>query len=287
MKDQAESLRLKIMKAQGKQATTVAVVSGKGGVGKSNFSMNFAISLAKNGKKVLLFDLDIGMGNIHILSGQVVDRSIADFFAGEYELEEIILQGPNEISYVFGGSGLAQIVEWSQTTFERWLDALESLQYEYDYFLFDMGAGATSESLELLMSVDEMIVLTTPEPTAITDAYSMMKYIQLMVKDKSFYLVCNRAETKREGVGTLERLSITMRKFLQKEVNILGVLPEDPVVKKAVIAQTPFLIHYPKSSISRSLELVVQKYLSNDERTIDSTLKRNFIHRLRHFFFER
>jgi len=123
----------------------------------------------------------------------------------------------------------------------------------YDYILFDMGAGASSATIEFLLSVDEIIAVTTPEPTAMTDVYSMMKYIFLKDRSKEISIICNRAATKREGRETLLRLKHTVGKFLLKEVSDLGFLPEDPTVRKAVINQVPLVIGYPSSAVSKSL----------------------------------
>lgn len=285
MKDQAEGLRLKLRELHQSPAKTAAVISGKGGVGKSNISVNIAVILAQLGKKVLLFDLDIGMANIHILSGISADRSIVDFIENGYELKDLIISGPGGFSYIFGGSGLGRLLEWSENDFQRWIESVAKLQWEYDYILFDMGAGASKESLELLMSVDDLLVITTPEPTAVTDAYSMMKYIQMRDQDKHFYLICNRAESNQEGQVTLERISMAMEKFLHKEVSKLGILPEDKIVKNAVASQTPFFLYNPYSSISRSLKSIVEIYLSQSN-VMGTIQKGRFIGKLRQFFLK-
>jgi flagellar biosynthesis protein FlhG len=285
MKDQADGLRLKLRELQQSPAKTAAVISGKGGVGKSNISVNLAVVLAQLGKKVLLFDLDIGMANIHILSGISADRSIADFIEKHYELEDLIVPCSGGFSYIFGGSGLGRLLEWSEQDFQRWIDSIAKLQWEYDYILFDMGAGASKESLELLMSVEDLIVVTTPEPTAVTDAYSMMKYIHMRDQDKHFYLICNRAESNKEGQETLERIAAAMQKFLNKEVSRLGILPEDKLVKKAVTSQTPFFLYNPHASVSRSLKSIVEIYLSKSNKT-GMIQKNHFIGKLRQFFWK-
>lgn len=261
MRDQAESLRLKMLKNQGDLGRSIAVVSGKGGVGKSNFSTNFATTLARKGKKVVLVDMDIGMGNIHILIGNSVSYSLRDYLQGNKLLDEVIFEGPSGIQYISGGSGMSSLLEWSEEMFERLIYAFEELQKNYDYILFDMGAGITNWSLDLLVSVDEIVVISTTEPTSITDAYSMMKYIHLKDKDKRFYLLCNRTFSKEEGLETLNRLKLTMKSFLGKDVIVLGSLPEDPVVRKAVREQVPFSIAYPDALITKTLQLIVARFI--------------------------
>src|SRR5436305_348856 len=175
MKDQAESLRLRLQRRHGLKPKTkaIAVVSGKGGVGKSNFSLNFSISLSKRGLNVLLFDMDVGMGNLDILMGKSSERTIVDYLTGTSRLADIITEGPEGVKFIGGGTGLGQLV--NQDRLGALSDDLDTFLEEYDYLIFDMGAGINQESLKFLLSVHEIIVITTPEPTALMDAYAMMK----------------------------------------------------------------------------------------------------------------
>lgn len=264
MRDQADKLRLKMLQNQNKLGKSIAVVSGKGGVGKSNFSTNFAINLAKLGKKVVIFDMDIGMGNVNILIGKNPQYNLNDYLSQHVSLQDVMYEGPYGLQYISGGSGLSSLVEWSESMFDRLISAFSYLQMSYDFILFDMGAGATNWSLDLLSSIEEIIVISTAEPTSITDAYSMMKYIHLRDQNKTFYLLCNRSYSKEEGEETLERLKSTMLKFLSKEVKILGTLPEDPCVRKAVREQTPFSIAYPNAPISKNLHDIVVRFVQEE-----------------------
>ena len=286
MRDQAESLRLKMLKTQGNLGRSIAVVSGKGGVGRSNFSTNFATTLASKGKKVVLVDMDIGMGNIHILIGKSVSYSLRDYLQGSKLLDEVIVEGPSGLQYISGGSGMASLLEWSEEMFQRLIHAFEELQKNYDYILFDMGAGITSWSLDLLTSVDEIVVISTAEPTSITDAYSMMKYIHLKDTDKQFYILCNRTFSKEEGLETLNRLKLTMKSFLGKDVIALGSLPEDPVVRKAVREQVPFSIAYPDALITKTLYLIVARFMEHrvEEIHAHEQAPNKFLSRLKSIF---
>ncbi|KOY82696.1 MinD/ParA family protein [Lysinibacillus macroides] len=286
MRDQAETLRLKMMRRQGELGRAIAVVSGKGGVGKSNFTMNFAITLAQKGKKVAIVDMDIGMGNINILIGKNASYSLKDYLEGNKLLDEVIFEGPQELRYISGGSGMTSVLDWSEIMFERLIHAFEQLQKNYDYILFDMGAGATNWSLDVLTSIDEIIVISTAEPTSITDAYSMMKYIHVRDSEKQFYILCNRAFSKEEGIETNERLKLTMKRFLDKDVTILGSLPEDPVVRKAVREQVPFSLAHPDALISKTLQLIVVRFMEYRAEEIhahDQTTKK-FLTKLRSIF---
>lgn len=262
MRDQAETLRLKMLKSQGKLSKSIAIVSGKGGVGKSNFSTNFAHALLAKGKKVIIIDMDIGMGNIHILLGMAPRNSLTDYLLNKKEIDEVVNEAPGGLSFISGGSGLDMVIEWSAAMFDRLIQAFEYLQQGYDFILFDMGAGATQRSIELIVAVDEIIVISTTEPTSITDAYSMMKFICLQDPEKVFSIVSNRVSKGDDGNDAVTRLQYAMRKFLGKETKILGFLPEDSVVHKAVLAQEPFILLYPKAPISKRMMAIAETFVS-------------------------
>lgn len=285
MKDQAEKLRLKILESQGTLGRSIAVVSGKGGVGKSNFTTNFATLLAKTGKKVVILDMDIGMGNVHVLMGRTAKYSFKDYLDGELPLEDVMFEAPEEVKYISGGSGMASLMEWSDATFRRLIGALETLQKDYDFVLFDMGAGIADWSLDLLTSIDEIIVISTAEPTSIMDAYSMMKYIHLKDNSKKFYILCNRAFTIEEGRDTTNRLKTVMERFLEKEVAILGSLPEDAVVRKAVRQQALFSTLYPDAPISLTMKKIVEQFLKEQKEEVHATVSSNkFLSKLKSIF---
>lgn len=285
MRDQAEKLRLKMLESQGALGRSIAVVSGKGGVGKSNFTTNFATLLAQSGKKVVIVDMDIGMGNIHILIGKTVKYSLKDYLDGNLVIQDVIFEGPGSLHYISGGSGMATIMEWSEKMFERLIDGFELLQKEYDYVLFDMGAGVANWSLNLLTSIDEIIVISTAEPTSIMDAYSMMKYIHIQDETKTFYLLCNRAFSKEEGQETIHRLKTVMERFLSKEVVMLGSLPEDAVVRKAVRQQIPFALSFPDAPISKGMQKIVERFLYHQTEEVHSTTRTNhFLSKLKSIF---
>lgn len=285
MRDQAEKLRMKILESQGALGRSIAVVSGKGGVGKSNFTTNFAVNLAKLGKRVVVLDMDIGMGNVHILIGKNAQYHLKHYLFGEVSLEDVMYEGPYQLKYISGGSGLSSVIEWSNEMFDSLINAFEQLQKSFDYILFDMGAGAANWSLDLLTSVDEIIVISTAEPTSITDAYSMMKYIHLKDQNKTFYVLCNRAYSKEEGQDTLNRLENAMMKFLQKDVIVLGSLPEDPSVRIAVREQVPFSIAFPESNISKTLKVMVQQFVDRQVFEVHAQEKQpTFLSKLRSIF---
>lgn len=285
MRDQAEALRMKLLEQEGQLGKAIAIVSGKGGVGKSNFCMNFALQLAEQNKRVVILDMDIGMGNIHILIGESASNNLGDYLVGDQPLEDVILTAPFGIDYISGGSGMASVLEWSDAMFVRLTDAFDELLKRYDYILFDMGAGATNWSLDLLMSIDDVIVITTAEPTAITDAYSMMKYIHLKDDSKHYYLICNRILSKQEGEETTSRLKLAMERFLEKDIQVLGSLPEDVAVRQSVREQVPFSIQYPTAPITKALRLIVLRFLEEPVTKVEQQ-PTTFLNKLRTIFWK-
>ena len=283
MRDQAETLRLRMLESQREISRSIAIVSGKGGVGKSNFSTNFAYALLSKGKKVIIIDMDIGMGNIHILLGMTPRRSLKDYLVGGQGIEEVINSTPEGLDFISGGSGLDAVLDWSETMFDRLITAFEQLQREYDVILFDMGAGATRSAIELLVAIDEIIVISTTEPTSITDAYSMMKFICMRDPDKTINIVSNRVSKTDDENSAVTRLQFAMRRFMQKETTILGVLPEDSVVHRAVLRQKPYLLLYPNAPISKGMMEIAIRFLHR-ESEIDQKETIGFLGKLKRMF---
>ncbi len=288
MNDQAEILRKRVEGFQHESiAKTLAVISGKGGVGKSNFSLNFAISLAQKGKKVLLFDMDIGMGNIDILLGKNSPYTIIDFFERGLPLAEIVTIGPEQVSIITGGTGLTNLFTLDEAKFSRFMEEFNKLLKQYDYIIFDMGAGMTEDSVKFLLCVEELIVIATPEPTSVMDAYSIMKYLHSINSELPFFLVCNRVLTLKEGQETIARMQKALKKFLHKETTILGYLPEDRTVLHAVTKQIPFTLYDPRAEISEALANLASRYENHSFDEEWSLPKRNFLQNMKKYFLGR
>ncbi|QGH34553.1 P-loop NTPase [Gracilibacillus salitolerans] len=286
MADQAAKLRQKLRGVHSHyHAKTIAVVSGKGGVGKSNIALNFSLSLASKGKKVLLFDLDVGMGNIDILLGKSSNYSIINLFENKLSIYDIIELGPKSLHYIAGGSGQDHIFYLNEERLQFFLEQLELLLREYDYIIFDMGAGVTRETIHYILAVDECILVTTPEPTSMTDAYSMIKHVLLQQPTK-FHLIINRSKSKKQGIDIMNRMNSAVKRFLDHDVVPLGTIPDDSAVTDAVLAQQPFVIYNPKSKASVAIEHVTNHYLGEPEPSKKSD-DSGFLNRLRRLITER
>lgn len=287
MTDQAENLRARIKRQlDGERAKTIAVISGKGGVGKSNFALNFSISLSKHRKKVLLFDLDVGMGNIDLLLGKTAEKTIAHFLTEEYSLDDII-QKNYDIHYIAGGTGLNHAIKLEKDRVEHLLQELKHVLYDYDYLIFDIGAGMNDELVRLLSGIETLIVVVTPEPTSILDAYSAMKIIHLQVPEAKFYLLGNRMKNEKENNTVMKRLQAVMNSFLQKDCEILGFLPEDSTIISAVKNQIPFLLFKPNSNAAKQMRIVTKNYLMKIDSLEQTQKEDHFIERLKHFLLRK
>lgn len=262
MNDQAQSLRQRLQRQTGKNAKTIAITSGKGGVGKSNFAVNFALELLERGKRVLIFDLDVGMGNIDILLGLYSEKTMIDILNDNLTIADIVKVGPKGLGYISGGSGLSHFFKMDQRKWAHFFSEYEAVMDMYDFIIFDMGAGATKESLSFILAADECFVITTPEPTAITDAYGMIKHIVNNQKDMPIYIVMNRCHSVKEGRKTTGKFKSIIWQFLNKDIRNIGSLPEDTIVSTSVKRQMPYILLNSKAKISLAMQHIVDTYLS-------------------------
>jgi len=289
MNDQAAVLREKVLKKHQnslRNCKTLAVLSGKGGVGKSNLSLNLSLALTKQKQRVLLFDMDIGMGNIDILIGQTASYTMVDLLEKKLSIQQIIKKGPQDLAYVAGGTGISSVFEWSPSDLAHLIQELNSLTNQYDYMIFDMGAGMSESVLKFLKAVDEMIVVTTPEPTSITDAYAAIKLAASYSVSAPVRLIINKTLSDKEGNETYERFNRAVQQFLNISISLLGIVPNDQAVQKAVNRQIPFLLQNPASKASISLIEMVNILIPQDNR-VTAKNEGMFIRRLKRFFLER
>lgn len=288
MHDQAANLREKLNRNSDlPSAKTIAIVSGKGGVGKSNTALNFSIELLCSHKRVLLFDLDVGMGNIDILLGGQQDQTILDMLTERLTIDQVITKGPKNLDYVAGGSSLAHIVAIDRKKMDYLLYQLQKLVPLYDYIIFDMGAGVSRENVAFILAADECMVVTTPEPTAIMDAYGMMKHILNKQLDMSIYVVMNRSHNTKQGTKALVRLQRIVQQFLNATIDPMGVLPEDLNVQKAVARQTPYVLLNKNASVSKAMKQITASYLAEVDRDKGFVIHHSFIRKIKNLLIER
>ncbi|MGM8211735.1 MinD/ParA family protein [Virgibacillus sp. W0430] len=288
MNDQAASLRRKLQHAKDKKAKTIAIVSGKGGVGKSNTALNMAIEIQERGKKVLVIDMDIGMGNIDILLGIYSKYTIVDMFNDFLPVHDIIEKGPKGLSYIAGGSGITQFFSLNDEKTNWFYNQYEQLVRMYDFIFFDLGAGASRENLYFTLASDECIVITTPEPTALTDAYGMIKHVINNRRNMPIRVLMNRCYKPIECTNKINQFKHIIKKFLEVDVQLLGMLPEDKSVGSAVIQQIPYILLYKKAPISKAIGKVVDQYLvHSDSDFTNKNVPSSFIQRIKQLMTKR
>lgn len=262
MLDQAENLRRLANKDNSKKkAKIITITSGKGGVGKSNFVVNMGITLHKKGKKVLIFDADIGMGNDDVLMGVLPSYNVFDLLEGK-DINEVVVEGPYGINLLPGGSGINYIENLEEEERLAFIEKLTSLD-EYDYIFIDTGAGINKNVLAFIACSEETIVITTPEPTSLTDAYSLIKAIDHFKLTNTANVIVNRAFSIKDGEETYNKLKRAVEKFLTIKVNYLGSISEDRKLVEGVRAQVPFTILHPKCDASKSIERISNKLIGN------------------------
>jgi flagellar biosynthesis protein FlhG len=259
MADQAEALRQKLSANAARTAKVFGVVSGKGGVGKSNISANLAISLSRGGKRVLVFDLDIGMGNIDLLLGRPSAKSIMDILQHGCHIWDIIEEDKSGISHIAGGRHFASLANLNSKMMDAFFTQLSEAEAVYDYIILDMGAGITEWSLAFILSCDEVLTVTTPEITSITDAYSMIKHIHANSPNLPVRLIINRYESRREGRAAAEKLIEVAQRFLHKNLSVAGMIPFDTSVMESVKRQVPFVLYDPSSPASAALSELAER----------------------------
>lgn len=287
--DQAQKLREIInMKSKGiketieeagsKDARIIAISSGKGGVGKTNFTVNLALALTRLDKKVAIVDADLGLANIDVVLGLVPKFTLSAVLRDEKSIEEIILEGPEGIQIVSGGSGVMDLVDLNDEEIQKLIESFEYLNQTADYILIDTGAGLNKSVLAFIKAASDLIMVVTPDPTSITDAYAVIKNIG--EQDNQVKVVINRIESNDEGNEVFNKINLASKKFLKMDLENIGYLYEDSNVRKAVRNQKPFLLAYPNSLASKGIEIIAYNLINNGAYTSSTSGFKQFINKL-------
>jgi len=234
-----------------RRASVIAVTSGKGGVGKSNIAVNLAIQLAAAGKQVVLLDADLGLANADVLCNVDLKCNLAHVIARRKELHEVLVPAPGGFSLIGGASGLARMADLSDDDRQRLVDAMGDLERVADVILIDTGAGISPNVLSFTRVADHVLVVTTPEPTAITDAYAVIKVLSRDGGDRRVSLLVNQVRSANEAKIVHGRIAQVAKQFLGVSVLDAGHVVSDPVVSQAVCRRTPFVLGNPNSPASR------------------------------------
>ena len=242
-----------------RQARVIAVTSGKGGVGKTNFSTNLSLTMAQSGQRVVVLDADLGLANLHVVLGVSPRYHLGHVMEGTISVLEALHDAPGGIQIIGGGSGLAELANLEAEKCEAFIASLSELDALADVIVIDTGAGLARNTLAFLNAVEEIIVVTTPEPTAFTDAYATIKVASIENPNARLMLVVNMAQSEAEGEAVANRLSLIVRQFLGVELEHLGTIPLDSSVGRAVRLQNPLMLSQPNSEAASAIRRITSQ----------------------------
>ena len=270
--DQAQNLR-EIVKNNAKanarqKSKIITVTSGKGGVGKTSVSINMAIQFRRQGKSVIIFDADFGLANIEVMFGAIPKYNLSDLIFRGKDLKDIIVTGPMDIGFISGGSGITGFGELTKDQVMYLVYKIKELENMADIIIIDTGAGISSAVMDFVVTSDEVLLVTTPEPTSITDSYSLLKALN---KHEDFHgeqtkinVIANRVKNYEEGVNLYNKLNVVVGKFLNIKIDFLGIIEADDNMSKSVLQQKPVSLAYPNSKGAKAIEKLAQKLLDKN-----------------------
>ena len=261
MTDQAQGLRNMMNTRKNKQTKIITVTSGKGGVGKSSLALNLAISLSRQGKCVLIVDMDFGFSNIDVMLGVNTKYDLMDVVNHNKDIQGIIEVGCEGVHFISGGSGVYELTKLDQNQLMAIVNNLYALENIADTIIFDTGAGVSENILRLIRASHETILVTTPEPTAIVDAYALLKIAGEEGNALSLSLVLNKAENPKEAQTVMDGLVQVVEKNLGMDIKKLGYIMRDINMEKAIKMQSPILVSYPKCVASVNINMLARYYL--------------------------
>ena len=252
---------------KGGKTRIITITSGKGGVGKTNVSVNLALAYARLGKKVVVMDADLGLANVNIMLNMVPKFNLYDMIRKGKTMKEIIVETEYGISIVAGALGISQVANLSENERHNFIDELNTLSFA-DIIIIDTSAGVSSNVLDFIAAADDAIIITTPEPTAITDAYGIIKIIATEYDnlDMELKLVINRVKGAAEAKKVADRMTNIASQFLNLKVDYLGFIYDDSVVSQAVLRQKPFMVIDPRCKASICIQHIVGKMEKSEIR---------------------
>ncbi|MCR5651916.1 MAG: MinD/ParA family protein [Lachnospiraceae bacterium] len=259
--DQAERLRNIIKQNQvapAKAARVITVTSGKGGVGKSNVSINLAVEFKKMGKRVIIFDADFGLANIEVMFGTIPKNNLADLIYQGKGIKDVITWGPMDIGFISGGSGIAGLTNLGREYINYLVQQLAELDSIADVIIIDTGAGISDSVMEFLVASGEVILVTTPEPTSITDSYSLLKALKRNSKfneeSSLIKVISNKVSTSEEGKLLFSKLNTVVQRYLHLNIEYIGCIPQDKELSDAVMQQSPICISNENAKSSKAFK---------------------------------
>lgn len=265
MTDQAQNLRT-MMKLNNTQAKIVTVASGKGGVGKSSLALNLGVALSQRGRRPLIIDTDFGFNNIDVMLGVHTQYDLLDVIEGRQNVRDIIETGVSGVQFISGGSGVYELFKMAPEQLMDIVSSLVELEDVADTIIFDTSAGLSDNAMRLIRASHETILVTTPEPTAVVDAYALLKIVHEQGDRPHISLVVNQAANAKEAVSVADGFVRIAEKNLNIRLNRLGHITRDISMSSAVRMQVPVLISFPKCAASADINALAQRYLNLPDR---------------------
>ena len=255
--DQAQNLREKVNSLRPLKIVTIA--SGKGGVGKSTLTVNLAIELANMGRRVLILDSDFGLANVDVMFGTMSKYNLSHFLRGERTLSEILQAGYENVHFISGGSGIEELLHIGENDVERLMDGLAELETRKDMILCDVGAGINSNIVSMILASTETIIVITPEPTSIVDAYALIKTVVYEDPKHKIYAVVNKSDNRAEAENVFRGFAEVVYKNLGKRILSLGAAMYDDNVSRSIKKQTPLIVSEPDGKMAKSVREIAAK----------------------------
>jgi flagellar biosynthesis protein FlhG len=272
--DQAKTLRnisvfdTDAIKINDTQSTSVySITSGKGGVGKTAVVANLAYNLATMGKRVLILDADLGLANIDVVFGLSPLFNLNHFFSGERELQDIMVDGPQGIKILPAGSGIQNFIRLDAQQKMRLLDGLDAMHNHFDFVLIDTEAGISENVTYFNTAAQDILVVTTPDPTAITDAYALMKLLSTQYHEKKFNLVVNQIRNEDDALDVYRKLTMVANRYLDISIDYLGSIPEDRQMVDSIRKQRVISEIFPNSKITQSFKELATRISSEPSQS--------------------
>ena len=265
MNEMMGASRSAILKPIQTQARVITVTSGKGGVGKTNVTVALAVAFARLGKKVLILDADLGLSNVDVILGASAPGNLFQVIHNGLDLNDVVADGPLGIKFISGGSGIYDLSNLSDSQIQYFLHQVGQFDNWADIILIDTGAGLNRMVLNFVLAADEVIVVTTPEPTAVADAYAVIKAYAAKGGQSPVRLIVNRVRELAEGEGVLNKLAQVSQRLLGLSISHLGFIFEDRMVQKSVTSQVPLMVAYPDSVAARCIDRIAHSLLFGED----------------------
>ncbi len=246
-------------RGKSRQIKTITVASGKGGVGKTNMVANLAIAMKKQGKEVMIFDADLGLSNIDILLQLTPKHNIESVLKGELTLDDVLVEGPYGIKILPASSGVQELTALDEFQRLRLIEAFESFQGVVDVLLIDTAAGISENVAFFCIAAQEIVIITTPEPTSLTDAYALIKVLFTRYQEKQFRILVNSARSSKDALEVFRKLSLAAENFLNISLDYIGYIPYDESVPVSVRKQKAFIDLYPGCEAAKMVTETAKK----------------------------